>query len=80
MVHLSEELLEITVSHGRPWQLQDILVDGTRDILNFQPLHEDLLHFNRLTGELKKNSPTLFSAFDSVSKSSTVAHFALPAR
>lgn len=57
-VHLTDDLLEITVSHGRPWQLQDILVDGTRDILNFQPLHEDLLQFNRLTGELKINAAT----------------------
>ncbi len=57
-VHLTDDVLEINVSHGRPWQLQDILVDGARDILNFQPLHEDLLQYNRLTGELKINAAT----------------------
>jgi len=55
---LNEESLDLTVSHGRPWQLQDVLVDGVRDILSFQPLHEDLLQFNRLTGELKINAAT----------------------
>ncbi len=51
-------LFRAAVSHGRPWQLQDVLVDGERDILTFQPLHEDLLQFNRLTGELKINAAT----------------------
>lgn len=58
VLHLSDDQLELTVSHGRPWQLQDILVDGNRDILNFQPLHEDMLQFHRLTGELKINAAT----------------------
>ncbi len=55
---LNEDSLDLTVSHGRPWQLQDVLIDGERDILSFQPLHEDLLQFNRLTGELKINAAT----------------------
>ncbi len=33
-------------------------MDGVPDILSFQPLHEDLLQFNRLTGELKINAAT----------------------
>jgi hypothetical protein len=57
-MQLSDNFLDLTVSHGRPWQLQDVLVDGVRDILSFQPLHEDLLQFNRLTGELKINAAT----------------------
>jgi hypothetical protein len=57
-MHLSDDVLDLMVSHGLPWQLQDVLVDGARDILSFQPLHEDLLQFNRLTGELKINAVT----------------------
>jgi hypothetical protein len=57
-MHLCEDSLDLTVSHGRPWQLQDVLVDGVRDILSFQPLQDDLLHFNRATGELKINATT----------------------
>lgn len=57
-MHLCEDSLDLTVSHGRPWQLQDVLVDGVRDILSFQPLQDDLLHFNRVTGELKINATT----------------------
>ncbi len=55
---LCDVSLDLTVSHGRPWQLQDVLVDGVRDLLSFQPLHEDLLQFNRFTGELKINAAT----------------------
>jgi hypothetical protein len=58
VMQLTDESLDLTVMHGRPWQLQDVLVDGSRDILNFQPLQEDLLQFNRLTGELKINAAT----------------------
>lgn len=58
LMRVTDEAIDISVIRGLPWRIQDILVDGIRDILNFQPVHEDLLQFNRLTGELKINAGT----------------------
>lgn len=50
--------LQLTIGHGLPRQLSEALVEGRFDFIDYRPVRDDLIYFNKLTGELKINAMT----------------------